>query len=257
MTETPPLIRCRDVCRTFGATVCLDRLDLDVAAGERIAVIGPSGSGKSTLLRVLMTLTRPASGVVEIDGQPVWTMPGRDGPRPADDRHLRKMRAAVGMVFQHFNLFPHLTALGNVMEAPVQVLALPRAEARARAEDLLTLVGLADKLDRYPSQLSGGQQQRVAIARALAMRPKILLLDEITSALDPETIGEVLNVVQDIGRKHELTMLMVTHHIGFARKFADRICLFHGGRIVEQGRPDDVLDRPRSAEARTFLADVM
>jgi polar amino acid transport system ATP-binding protein len=161
------------------------------------------------------------------------------------------------MVFQHFNLFPHMSARQNCMEAPVHVLGLSRAEARERAEDLLNMVGLGDKMDHYPGQLSGGQQQRVAIARALAMRPKVMLFDEVTSALDPELVGEVLNVIRKLGEEHDLTMLMVTHQMGFAREFADRVCFFYGGRIAEQGPPEEIFTDPRNERTRQFLSAVL
>jgi polar amino acid transport system ATP-binding protein len=172
---------------------------------------------------------------------------------PADARHLRRMRGRIGMVFQHFNLFPHMSALRNCMEAPMTVLKLPRVEAEARGRELLTMVGLSDKLHQYPSQLSGGQQQRVAIARALAMRPKIMLFDEVTSALDPELVGEVLSVIRKLGSELDLTMLMVTHQMGFAKEFADRICFFFGGRICEQGPPAKIFGAPENERTRQFL----
>ena len=176
---------------------------------------------------------------------------------PADERYLRNVRGQIGMVFQHFNLFPHTSALGNCMEAPVHVLGLPKAEAPARAEELLSMVGLADKTDHYPSQLSGGQQQRVAIARALAMRPKVMLFDEVTSALDPELVGEVLGVIRKLGAEHNLTMLMVTHQMGFAREFADRVCFFYAGKIAEQGAPAEIFSNPRNERTQQFLAAVL
>jgi len=176
---------------------------------------------------------------------------------PADAAHLRRVRGKIGMVFQHFNLFPHMTALKNCMEAPVTVLRLPKQEAEARAAELLDMVGLGDKKKHYPSQLSGGQQQRVAIARALAMRPKVMLFDEVTSALDPELVGEVLNVIRKLGKEHSLTMLMVTHQMGFAKEFADRVCFFFGGRICEQGPPDKLFGAPENDRTRQFLKAVL
>jgi len=235
----------------------LDNLDLEVAAGEKVAIIGPSGSGKSTLLRVLMTLEDIDDGVIEVDGEPLTHMPGANGELVrANSRYLRRMRGKVGMVFQSFNLFPHMDALHNVMEAPVQVLGLSKAEARDRAVELLAMVGLEDKLEHFPSQLSGGQQQRVAIARALAMRPQVMLFDEVTSALDPELCGEVLNVIRRLGEAHNLTMLMVTHQMGFAREFADRVCFFHQGRIHEQGTPEALFNDPQEERTREFLSAV-
>jgi polar amino acid transport system ATP-binding protein len=252
-----PMVRFKGVRKAYGSLVVLDNLELDIAPGERVALIGPSGSGKSTLLRLLMTLDRPNDGMVEIEGKPLWHMPKNGKLVPADNRHLREMCKSVGMVFQHFNLFPHMTALRNVTEAPIHVLGLSKAEAEARGRDLLELVGLADKMNHYPSQLSGGQQQRVAIARALAMRPKVMLFDEVTSALDPETVGEVLNVIRRLGTEHKLTMLMVTHQMGFAREFADRVCFFYHGRILEQGPPEKIFNNPDNERTRAFLKAVL
>lgn len=252
-----PMVRFRGVTKRYGDLTVLDHLDLDVQAGEKVAIIGPSGSGKSTLLRALMTLEDIDEGVIMVDGEPLTHMPGASGQLvPASARHQRSVRGKVGMVFQSFNLFPHMNALQNVMEAPVQVLGMPKAQARERAEELLTMVGLEDKLDHYPSQLSGGQQQRVAIARALAMRPKVMLFDEVTSALDPELCGEVLNVIRRLGDAHSLTMLMVTHQMGFAREFADRVCFFNQGRIHEQGSPDELFGNPQQERTQAFLSAV-
>jgi len=252
-----PMVRFRGVTKRYGDLTVLDHLDLDVQAGEKVAIIGPSGSGKSTLLRALMTLENIDEGVIMVDGEPLTHMPDAGGQLvPASARHQRSVRGKVGMVFQSFNLFPHMNALQNVMEAPVQVLGLPKAQARERAEELLAMVGLEDKLDHYPSQLSGGQQQRVAIARALAMRPKVMLFDEVTSALDPELCGEVLNVIRRLGDAHSLTMLMVTHQMGFAREFADRVCFFNEGRIHEQGSPDELFGNPQQERTQAFLSAV-
>ncbi|WP_313308159.1 ectoine/hydroxyectoine ABC transporter ATP-binding protein EhuA [Stutzerimonas nitrititolerans] len=252
-----PMVRFRGVTKRYGDLTVLDHLDLDVQAGEKVAIIGPSGSGKSTLLRALMTLEDIDEGVIMVDGEPLTHMPGANGQLvPASARHQRSVRGKVGMVFQSFNLFPHMNALQNVMEAPVQVLGMPKAQARERAEELLAMVGLEDKLDHYPSQLSGGQQQRVAIARALAMRPKVMLFDEVTSALDPELCGEVLNVIRRLGDAHSLTMLMVTHQMGFAREFADRVCFFNQGRIHEQGSPDELFGNPQQERTQAFLSAV-
>ena len=185
-------------------------------------------------------------------------MPGPGGELvPANEAHLRPIRGKIGMVFQHFNLFPNMTALGNCAEAPHRVLGLPKEEAKARAADLLEMVGLGDKMNHYPSQLSGGQQQRVAIARSLAMRPKVMLFDEVTSALDPEVIGEVLEVIRSLATQYDLTMLMVTHQIGFAREFSDRICFFSDGRIVEQGVPNEILNNPRNERTQQFLRAIL
>ena len=252
-----PMVQFRDVTKRYGDLTVLDNLNLDVQAGEKVAIIGPSGSGKSTLLRALMTLEDIDEGVIMVDGEPLTHMPDASGRLVrANSRHQRRVRGKVGMVFQSFNLFPHMNTQQNVMEAPVQVLGMSRAEARERAEELLAMVGLEDKLDHYPSQLSGGQQQRVAIARALAMRPMVMLFDEVTSALDPELCGEVLNVIRRLGDAHSLTMLMVTHQMGFAREFADRVCFFNQGRIHEQGSPDELFNNPQQERTREFLSAV-
>jgi polar amino acid transport system ATP-binding protein len=252
-----PMVKFDHVTKSYGALVVLDELNLEVAAGEKVTIIGPSGSGKTTVLRMLMTLERINGGAIWVDGEPLTHMQ-RDGKLvPADNRHLRRIRGKIGMVFQQFNLFPHMTALRNCMEAPITVLRLPKAEAEARAAELLEMVGLGDKLRHYPSQLSGGQQQRVAIARALALRPKVMLFDEVTSALDPELVGEVLNVIRRLGAEHKLTMLMVTHQMGFAREFSDRVCFFHGGRIVEQGPPEKIFGNADHERTRQFLSAVL
>ncbi len=256
MSETP-MVRFESVTKRYGPLTVLDGLDLDVARGEKVAVIGPSGSGKTTVLRMLMTLEKIDDGVIYVDGEPLTHMPGNGGLVPASQAHLRRVRAKIGMVFQHFNLFPHMTALGNCMEAPVTVLGLSKPEAQERAVELLAMVGLKDKTAHYPAQLSGGQQQRVAIARALAMRPKVMLFDEVTSALDPELVGEVLNVIRRLGREHDLTMLMVTHQMGFAKEFADRVCFFYQGKICEQGAPQDLFGAPQNPRTQQFLRAVL
>jgi polar amino acid transport system ATP-binding protein len=256
MTATP-MVRFDQVTKSYGPLAVLDRLDLEVAEGEKVSIIGPSGSGKTTVLRMLMTLERINDGVIWVDGEPLTHMERNGSLVPADGRHLRRIRGKIGMVFQQFNLFPHMTALKNCMEAPVTVLKMPKAEAEARARELLAMVGLADKTGHYPSQLSGGQQQRVAIARALAMRPKVMLFDEVTSALDPELVGEVLNVIRRLGEEHNLTMLMVTHQMGFAKEFSDRVCFFHGGRIAEQGPPERIFGSPENERTRQFLSAVL
>jgi polar amino acid transport system ATP-binding protein len=257
MIKPDPVIRFRDVTKRYGPLTVLDGLNLDVERYEKVAIIGPSGSGKSTLLRVLMMLEGIEGGVIEVDGAPLTHMP-RDGVlAPASESHKRMGRRKIGMVFQNFNLFPHMTALQNVVEAPVKALGLGKAEATERADELLNMVGLGDKRLHYPSQLSGGQQQRVAIARALAMRPQVLLFDEVTSALDPELCGEVLNVIRSLGEQHQLTMLMVTHQMGFAREFADRICFFSEGKIAEQGTPQEIFGSPQSPRTQAFLRAVL
>jgi len=257
-----PMVRFEQVTKRYGDLTVLDRLDLEVMPNEKVAIIGPSGSGKTTVLRMLMTLERIDEGVIHVDGRPLTHMPKNGSSRngdlvPANERWLRKVRGDIGMVFQHFNLFPHMTALQNCIEAPIRVLGLSRAEARERAAGLLDMVGLVDKKDHYPAQLSGGQQQRVAIARALAMRPKVMLFDEVTSALDPEVIGEVLNVIRKLGEEHNLTMLMVTHQMGFAKEFSDRVCFFYAGRIAEQGPPAQLFGDPQNERTRQFLSAVL
>jgi polar amino acid transport system ATP-binding protein len=254
---TMPMVRFDKVTKHYGPLTVLDQLDLDVARGEKVAIIGPSGSGKTTVLRMIMTLERIDDGVIYVEGEPLTHMTRNGRLVPADARHIRQVRAKIGMVFQHFNLFPHMTALANCTEAPMTVLRLKRKEAEERAGDLLAMVGLADKRGHYPSQLSGGQQQRVAIARALAMRPKVMLFDEVTSALDPELVGEVLNVIRKLGAEHDLTMLMVTHQMGFAKEFADRVCFFYQGRIAEQGSPSELFGAPKNDRTRQFLRAVL
>ncbi|MFT0860448.1 ectoine/hydroxyectoine ABC transporter ATP-binding protein EhuA [Ancylobacter sp. G4_0304] len=258
MTEAtkPPLIEFTDVKKRFGALTVLDDFNFKVAPGEKVTLIGPSGSGKSTVLRILMTLEPFQEGRLTLAGMS-YHEPNGTGPFKASDRHLRQIRSHVGMVFQSFNLFPHMTVMRNVVEAPLRVLGLPRGEAECRAIDLLAMVGLADKKDQYPSQLSGGQQQRVAIARALAMRPRVLLFDEPTSALDPQLVGEVLAVIGDLAHEHDLTMLLVTHEMRFAREVSDRVCFFDKGRICEQGSPEQLFSAPEQPRTREFLASVL
>jgi len=255
--DAEPMVRFDGVTKRYGSLTVLDRLDLDVARNERVAIIGPSGSGKTTVLRMLMTLEQINEGVIWVEGEPLTHMTQNGQLVPANDRHLRRVRGKIGMVFQHFNLFPHMSALQNCIEAPVHVLGLSKDDAVERARELLDMVGLGDKAGHYPAQLSGGQQQRVAIARALAMRPKVMLFDEVTSALDPELVGEVLNVIRRLGAEHDLTMLMVTHQMGFAREFADRVCFFYDGRILEDGPPDAIFGAPRTERLQQFLSAVL
>jgi len=259
VTENPqqPLVQTRGVTKRFGNLTVLDKLDLDIANGEIMTIIGPSGSGKTTVLRALMTLEKIDDGVIYIDGEPLTHMQKGSNLVPATERHLRRMRSKIGMVFQHFNLFPHMTALENCIEGPIHVLGLSRAEARERARELLEMVGLASKVHEHPARLSGGQQQRVAIARALAMRPKVLLFDEVTSALDPEVVGEVLTVIRQLAKEHELTMIMVTHQMSFAREISDRVCFFYEGKIAEQGSPDQIFNRPQNPRTKKFLNAVL
>ncbi|RWO93637.1 ectoine/hydroxyectoine ABC transporter ATP-binding protein EhuA [Mesorhizobium sp.] len=256
MTEQP-MVRFDNVSKRYGALTVLDGLNLDIARGEKVSIIGPSGSGKTTVLRMLMTLETINDGVIWVEGEPLTHMDRNGKLVPADLAHIRKIRAKIGMVFQSFNLFPHMTAMQNCIEAPITVLGMKRADAEARAAELLDMVGLSEKKDHYPSQLSGGQQQRVAIARACAMRPKIMLFDEVTSALDPELVGEVLEVIRKLGREHDLTMLMVTHQMGFAKEFSDRVCFFHAGKICEQGPPNELFGAPKNERTRQFLHAVL
>lgn len=255
--ENVPMVRFQNVTKRYGSLTVLNGLDLDVAEGEMVSIIGPSGSGKTTVLRMLMTLETIDSGVIYVDGEPLTHMEKDGRLVRANAAHLRQIRAKIGMCFQHFNLFPHMTALGNCIEGPMQVLGLSRQKAEERAMELLDLVGMADKRDQHPSRLSGGQQQRVAIARALAMRPKVMLFDEVTSALDPEVISEVTGVIRGLVDRHNLTMLMVTHQIGFAREISDRICFFFDGQIEEQGAPAMLLDNPQNERTQQFLSAVM
>jgi polar amino acid transport system ATP-binding protein len=252
-----PMVRFQAVSKRYGPLTVLDGLDLEVGRGEKVAIIGPSGSGKTTVLRMLMTLETIDDGVIYVDGEPLTHMQKNGRLEPANLAHIRRVRSKIGMVFQSFNLFPHMTAMQNCIEAPMTVLRMNRKEAESRASELLAMVGLSEKKNHYPSQLSGGQQQRVAIARALAMRPKIMLFDEVTSALDPELVGEVLQVIRRLAKEHDLTMLMVTHQMGFAREFADRICFFYQGKIGEQGAPDQLFSSPQNERTRQFLRAVL
>jgi polar amino acid transport system ATP-binding protein len=251
-----PMVRFTGVTKRYGPLTVLDALDLEVARNEKVAIIGPSGSGKSTLLRVLMTLDPLADGLIEVEGEPLTHMRRNGVLVPATERHVRDVRRKIGMVFQSFNLFPHMTALQNTIEAPLRVLGMSKRDADERGRELLSMVGLDDKCNHFPSQLSGGQQQRVAIARALAMRPKVMLFDEVTSALDPELCGEVLNVIRRLGHEHDLTMLMVTHQMGFAKEFADRVCLFSQGKIIEQAPPQQFFSAPQHERTQQFLRAV-
>ncbi len=255
--ETVPAVRTSGLTKRYGELEVLRGLDLEVAGGEHVAIIGPSGSGKSTLLRLLMTLETPDSGSIEIEGEAMYEpAPGGRPPRPEEAR-LRRIRGKLGMVFQHFNLFPHMTALGNVALPPQLVQAKPREEAETRGRELLALVGLAEKADAYPAQLSGGQKQRVAIARALALEPRVMLFDEVTSALDPELVGEVLGVLRTLAHETDCTMLIVTHEMQFAREIADRILFFDRGVILEEGPPAEIFGSPREPRTREFLASVL
>ncbi|MFJ5115474.1 amino acid ABC transporter ATP-binding protein [Streptomyces sp. NPDC088551] len=248
----PPLVVAHDVHKRFGPLEVLRGIDLEVRAGEVVVLLGPSGSGKSTFLRCINHLEQIDAGSIHVGGRLIGYRRSGSRVHHLRPREVTRQRRDIGMVFQHFNLFPHLTVLGNVMEAPVGVLRTPKAEARETALALLARVGLSDKASAYPRQLSGGQQQRVAIARALAMRPELMLFDEPTSALDPELVGEVLATMRDLARDG-LTMLVVTHEIGFAREVADRVVFMDGGRVLESGTPREVLDHPSHERTRAFL----
>ena len=252
-----PIIRIDNIKKTYGPLTVLDGLSMDVMPGEKLALIGPSGSGKTTILRILMTLEKIDGGHIEVDGDQLYHMPRGGSLVPADERHLQKMREKIGMVFQHFNLFPHKCVLDNITLAPMLTKGVAKASAEARAKELLDMVGMADKAKSMPAQLSGGQKQRVAIARALALSPKIMLFDEVTSALDPELVEEVLNVMRKLAAETDMTMLLVTHEMGFAHDFADRVLFFDKGRIVEEGKPDDIFRNPRQERTQTFLRKII
>ncbi len=250
------MVEALGIHKSYGSLEVLKGVDLRVRPGEVTCLLGPSGSGKSTLLRCLNHLERVDAGTVRIDGDLVGYRVRGGKVYELPKHEVAHQRRSVGMVFQRFNLFPHMTVLQNVVEAPTRVLRQPKAEARERARELLAQVGLADKAQAYPVQLSGGQQQRVAIARALAMRPKLMLFDEPTSALDPELVGEVLDVMRGLAAGG-MTMVVVTHEIGFAREVCDTVVFIDGGVVVEEGPPADVLGRPQHERTRSFLGKVL
>jgi polar amino acid transport system ATP-binding protein len=250
--ERRPMLEVSGISKRFGAVEVLREVSLSVAPGEVVVVIGPSGSGKTTLLRCINLLEDYERGTITVDGEPIgYRREGKDRVRMSG-RDIAAARAKIGMVFQSFNLFPHMSVLQNIVAAPVRVKGVPRARAEARARELLAMVGLSDKAGEYPVRLSGGQQQRVAIARALAMDPKIMLFDEVTSALDPELVGEVLAAMQQLAQGG-MTMVVVTHEMSFARDIADRIVFIDDGVIVEEGKPDEILFTPRTDRVRAFL----
>ncbi|MFG2247953.1 amino acid ABC transporter ATP-binding protein [Spirillospora sp. NPDC048823] len=253
--SSPPVLRIRDVRKAFGSHQALAGVDLDVADGEVVVVIGPSGSGKSTLVRCVDMLEPIDGGSVYLDGELLGYKRRGDRLHPLPESKRAVQRRRMGMVFQQFNLFPHFTVLRNITEGPTRVHGQTREEAERRARNLLERVGLADKAQSYPQQLSGGQQQRVAISRALAPRPRILLFDEPTSALDPELVDEVLAVIKELA-KAGMTMVVVTHEMAFAREVADRCVFMDAGRIVEQGTPEEIFARPRSERLRSFLSRI-
>jgi polar amino acid transport system ATP-binding protein len=250
-----PLVAARNVSKAFSGFKALDGVSLDVEAGQVLCLIGASGSGKTTFLRCINQLVAIDSGAIYVDGELLGKRLSGDRLHMLTEAQIARQRMKTGMVFQRFNLFPHMTALQNVMEGPVQVQHCKRAEAMGEAKDLLARVGLADKAGNYPAQLSGGQQQRVAIARALAMKPMLMLFDEPTSALDPELVGEVLAVMKELA-KSGMTMLVVTHELGFAREVADRVVYMDKGQIVEAGPPSQVLGSPREVRTQAFLSAV-
>ncbi|MFF5567249.1 amino acid ABC transporter ATP-binding protein [Streptomyces sp. NPDC012623] len=242
------LIRFDKVTKRFGKNTVLDDLCFSVQPGKHVTLVGPSGSGKTTILRLLMTLVKPDEGTITVNGDKLF---------PADTKQVREVRKNIGMVFQQFNLFPNMNVLRNVTEAPVRVLGMSKEEAEERGRELLDLVGLGDRCAARPSQLSGGQQQRVAIARALAMRPRILLLDEVTSALDPELVAGVLDVLRDIARTTDITMLCVTHEMNFARDISDDVMMFDSGKVIESGPPEKIFTDPEHDRTREFLSAVL
>lgn len=248
-----PMVKVSNLQKHFGDLVVLKDVSLEVPARQVIVVIGPSGSGKSTLLRCINHLEVPTGGEIFIDGELVNN---KHLKHNAFETHLNNIRCKVGMVFQQFNLFPHMTVIENVIEAPVHVLKQDRQTALAKAQDLLAKVGLEDKVDTYPAMLSGGQQQRVAIARALAMEPKVMLFDEVTSALDPELVGDVLRVMEDLANDG-MTMMVVTHEMGFAEKVGDRVVFMADGVIVEDGVPKEIFKQPKEQRTQLFLSEIL
>ena len=250
------LVKFSDVTKQYGDLVVLDKLNLEIKKNEMVSIIGPSGSGKTTVLRVLMTLEKINQGIIHLDGEPLTHMMEKEKLVFANEKYLRERRSKIGMVFQQFNLFPHMTALQNCIEAPIEVLGMKKEEAEERALDLLDLVGLSDKKDEHPSRLSGGQQQRVAIARSLCMNPKVMLFDEPTSALDPEMISEVLDVMVELA-EDGMTMICVTHEMGFAKKVANRVIFMDEGEIVEENGPNEFFNNPQNERTQLFLSQII
>jgi polar amino acid transport system ATP-binding protein len=253
--DNPVIVKAENVNKYFGSLHALKNINLEVCKNDVVVILGPSGSGKSTFLRCINHLEKINSGSIHVNGHSIGYVE-RDGRLLEDSEgNIARQRAEIGMVFQRFNLFPHLTALGNIIEAPVHVRGLSLEQARTEAERLLERVGLATKRDQYPNQLSGGQQQRVAIARALAMKPGLMLFDEPTSALDPEMIGEVLEVMDELA--HEMTMIVVSHEMGFAKAAANRIVFMDEGQIVEQNTPEEFFKNPKEERSRLFLSQIL
>ncbi len=253
---TPPMVKAESVCKNFGALNVLKGVTLEIGRGQVLVLVGPSGSGKSTFLRCINHLEQVNAGRLYVDGELIGYRERGDKLHEMPPREAAKQRRDIGMVFQHFNLFPHRTALENIIESPIHVKGVKKAAAVARAEELLEQVGMAEKATAYPAQLSGGQQQRVAIARALAMDPKLMLFDEPTSALDPELVGEVLGVMKKLASEG-MTMVVVTHEMGFAREVADQLVFMDAGVIVERGNPREVLSNPKHERTKAFLSKVM
>ena len=249
------VVQAENVNKYFGSLHVLKDVNLQVRKNETVVVIGPSGSGKSTLLRCINHLEKINGGRIYVNGHLIGYLEQSGKLVEDNEKNIARQRAEIGMVFQRFNLFPHLTALENIIEAPIQVRKTPRDQATSDAERLLERVGLSDKRDKYPNQLSGGQQQRVAIARALAMKPSLMLFDEPTSALDPEMIGEVLDVMDELA--HEMTMVVVSHEMGFARACANHIVFMDGGTIIEDTTPDDLFNNPREERTKQFLSKIL
>src|SRR5690625_2848492 len=248
-----PIVKYEDVYKSFGDVEVLKGIDFDIMPGEKVAIIGPSGSGKTTIIRMLMTLEQPTSGSIIVGGENLWKMTKNKRLVSANEKHLRQVRGEIGMVFQPFTFFPHMTMSATCMTAPIQVQKEDKASAKKRSIEMLEKVGLGDKLDNYPDQLSGGQKQRVAMARALVMRPKIMLFDEVTSALDPELVEEVLEVIRDLAEEGEMTMILVTHEMEFARDIADRIVFLDDGVITAQGPPAELLGNTENKRLQSFL----
>lgn len=250
------VLEMKNITKQFASCRPLNGVDLQIRKGETVAIIGPSGSGKSTLLRCINCLERITSGEIKINGEVLASTDASGRAHYPKEKDIRKMCIETGMIFQHFNLFPHMTTLENICYAPVKVKKMKKDKARERAQELLRLVGLSDKEKAYPGQLSGGQKQRIAIARGLAMNPSLMLFDEPTSALDPEITGEVLNVMKKLANE-ETTMLVVTHEMGFAREVADRVIFMDNGQIVEQGIPEEIFMNPQSDRLKSFLKSIL